>query len=29
MHGGKVTADSAGPGQGSTFTVIIPATEMP
>jgi signal transduction histidine kinase len=29
MHGGKVTADSAGPGQGSTFTVMIPATEMP
>src|SRR6202165_775019 len=29
MHGGKVTADSAGPGQGSTFTVILPATEMP
>jgi signal transduction histidine kinase/DNA-binding NarL/FixJ family response regulator len=29
MHGGQVTADSAGPGQGSTFTVILPATEMP
>ena len=28
MHGGEVTADSAGPGQGSTFTVILPATEM-
>jgi signal transduction histidine kinase/response regulator of citrate/malate metabolism len=28
MHGGRVTADSAGPGQGSTFTVILPATEM-
>jgi signal transduction histidine kinase len=28
MHGGQVTADSAGPGQGSTFTVILPATEM-
>jgi signal transduction histidine kinase len=28
MHGGQVTADSAGPGQGSTFTVILPATEL-
>ena len=28
MHGGQVTADSPGPGQGSTFTVILPATEM-
>ena len=28
MHGGQVTADSAGPGQGSTFTVILPATEI-
>jgi signal transduction histidine kinase len=28
MHGGKVTADSGGPGQGSTFTVVLPATEM-
>jgi signal transduction histidine kinase/DNA-binding NarL/FixJ family response regulator len=28
MHGGQVTADSAGPGQGSTFTVLLPATEM-
>src|SRR5213595_1339467 len=28
MHGGQVTAQSAGPGQGSTFTVILPATEM-
>ncbi|HKO72625.1 MAG TPA: DUF3369 domain-containing protein [Bradyrhizobium sp.] len=27
MHGGQVTADSAGPGQGSTFTVMLPATE--
>ena len=27
MHGGEVTADSAGPGQGSTFTVVLPATE--
>ena len=28
MHGGQVTADSAGPGQGSTFTIILPATEI-
>jgi signal transduction histidine kinase len=28
MHGGEVTADSAGPGQGSTFTVMLPATEI-
>jgi signal transduction histidine kinase len=28
MHGGHVTADSGGPGQGSTFTVILPATEI-
>ena len=28
MHGGQVTANSAGPGQGSTFTVILPATEI-
>jgi signal transduction histidine kinase/DNA-binding NarL/FixJ family response regulator len=28
MHGGQVKADSAGPGQGSTFTVILPATEL-
>ena len=27
MHGGHVTADSAGPGQGSTFTVTLPASE--
>ena len=27
MHGGAVTADSEGPGRGSTFTVILPATE--
>lgn len=27
MHGGEVTADSAGPGQGSIFTIILPATD--
>ena len=27
MHGGHVTAASAGPGLGSTFTVTLPATE--
>jgi signal transduction histidine kinase len=27
MHGGQVTANSGGPGQGSTFTVTLPATE--
>ena len=27
MHGGHVTAESTGPGQGSTFTVTLPATE--
>jgi signal transduction histidine kinase len=27
MHGGHVTAHSLGPGQGSTFTVTLPATE--
>jgi signal transduction histidine kinase len=25
MHGGQVTANSAGPGQGSTFTITLPA----
>ncbi len=29
MHGGEVTAESAGPGQGATFTITLPATEMP
>lgn len=29
MHGGDVTADSDGPGKGSTFTITLPATEMP
>jgi signal transduction histidine kinase/CheY-like chemotaxis protein len=28
MHGGEVIADSAGPGQGSTFAIILPATEI-
>jgi signal transduction histidine kinase len=28
MHGGEVTADSSGPGQGSTFTILLPGTEM-
>jgi signal transduction histidine kinase len=27
MHGGHVAAHSAGPGQGSTFTVTLPATD--
>ncbi|WFU24479.1 DUF3369 domain-containing protein [Bradyrhizobium sp. CB1717] len=29
MHGGEVTADSDGPGKGSTFTITLPANEMP
>jgi signal transduction histidine kinase/CheY-like chemotaxis protein len=28
MHGGEVTAESAGPNKGSTFTIMLPATEM-
>jgi len=28
MHGGDVTAESAGPNKGSTFTIVLPATEM-
>ena len=27
MHGGEVTADSAGPGQGSTFTITLPVAD--
>jgi signal transduction histidine kinase len=27
MHGGEVTANSGGPGQGSTFTITLPATD--
>jgi signal transduction histidine kinase/CheY-like chemotaxis protein len=27
MHGGEVTAASAGPNKGSTFTIVLPATE--
>ena len=26
MHGGKVTANSAGPGEGSTFTISLPSS---
>ena len=29
LHGGQVTAESAGPGRGSCFTVTLPVTERP
>jgi signal transduction histidine kinase len=29
MHGGEVTAASPGPNKGSTFTIVLPATELP
>ncbi len=29
MHGGRITAESSGPGQGSTFTVRIPMCHPP
>jgi signal transduction histidine kinase len=29
MHGGEVTAESDGPGKGATFTITLPATELP
>ncbi|HYF36301.1 MAG TPA: PAS domain-containing protein [Prosthecobacter sp.] len=29
MHGGTVSAESAGPGQGATFRVSLPASPMP
>src|SRR5689334_22846030 len=29
MHGGEVTAESQGPNKGSTFTIVLPATELP
>jgi signal transduction histidine kinase len=29
MHGGEVTADSDGPGKGATFSITLPATELP
>ena len=28
-HGGTIRAESEGAGKGSTFTITLPATEMP
>jgi signal transduction histidine kinase len=28
MHGGQVTAESAGPGRGATFTITLPAADL-
>jgi signal transduction histidine kinase len=28
MHGGQVTAESSGPGQGATFTISLPASSV-
>jgi signal transduction histidine kinase len=28
MHGGTVTADSAGPGEGATFTIMLPVAAV-
>src|SRR5678816_4603135 len=28
LHGGHITAESDGPGQGSTFTITLPVTEV-
>lgn len=29
LHGGSITAESAGPGQGATFTILLPAFGAP
>jgi signal transduction histidine kinase len=29
MHGGEVKAESEGPGKGSTFTITLPAADLP
>jgi signal transduction histidine kinase len=28
LHGGSITAESGGPGQGATFTVTLPRQEL-